>query len=65
MIFSVQWTMDIADRTGFYETLKPEWDKAGLKTVLDTDVTDTAFHTDWKTAAVDVSAYSGEVITHR
>lgn len=29
----------IAYRTGFYETLKSEWDEAGLKTDLDTDVT--------------------------
>lgn len=29
----------ITFRTGFYETLKSEWDEAGLKTLLDTDVT--------------------------
>lgn len=29
----------IAYRTEFYETLKTEWEEAGLKTVLDTDVT--------------------------
>lgn len=32
-------TEKIAYRTGFYETLKSEWDEAGLKTMLDTDVT--------------------------